>query len=301
MARPRPVLPGKIYLATRRCACRQFLLRPGEATNQALLYCLAEAASRFPGIQVLWFLAMSNHLHYGIYDKDGSYPDFLAHFHMMASKLLNSHWGRWGSLFEDEQTSMVELADHDAVFDKMIYSLTNAVEDHLVKHAIDWPGASSLMHQLNDTELVVARPDWFFAEDTKMPEVARLRFERPLPFVGLNHKTWTDKIRKAIKARERHALKERRETGQRVLGVGPVLAQSAFAYPKGHEPRREMSPRVAARNKWRRIETIQRNTAFLIAYAAALAEHRAGHHDVVFPPGTYQLYEDGFVFRQEAA
>ncbi len=40
---------------------------------------------------------------------------------------------------------------------------------------------------------------------------------------------------------------------------------------------------------------------FHIAYAAALAEHRAGHHDVVFPPGTYQLYEDGFVFRQEAA
>lgn len=63
MARPRPVFPGKIYLATRRCARRQFLLRPGKRTNQAVLYCLAEAIARPDhSVQVLWLKTMSGHL-----------------------------------------------------------------------------------------------------------------------------------------------------------------------------------------------------------------------------------------------
>jgi len=36
----RQVLPRQFYLITRRCAQRQFLLRPDTATNNAFLYCL---------------------------------------------------------------------------------------------------------------------------------------------------------------------------------------------------------------------------------------------------------------------
>ena len=41
---PRQVLPRQFYLVTRRCAQRQFLLRPDAATNNAFLYCLIVAA-----------------------------------------------------------------------------------------------------------------------------------------------------------------------------------------------------------------------------------------------------------------
>jgi hypothetical protein len=43
---PRQVLPRQFYLITRRCAQRQFLLRPDTVTNNAFLYCLIAAALR---------------------------------------------------------------------------------------------------------------------------------------------------------------------------------------------------------------------------------------------------------------
>jgi putative transposase len=57
---PRQVLPRQFYLITRRCAHRQFLLRPDSATNNAFLYCLIDAALRSE-IDVLVPCAMSNH------------------------------------------------------------------------------------------------------------------------------------------------------------------------------------------------------------------------------------------------
>jgi hypothetical protein len=36
---PRQVLPRQFYLITRRCAQREFLLRPDQATNNAFRYC----------------------------------------------------------------------------------------------------------------------------------------------------------------------------------------------------------------------------------------------------------------------
>ena len=59
MARPRPVLPGKIHFVTRTCAARQFLLRPSAVVNRAILYCLGLALKK-PGVnvQILWLTAM---------------------------------------------------------------------------------------------------------------------------------------------------------------------------------------------------------------------------------------------------
>jgi REP-associated tyrosine transposase len=299
MARPRPVLPGKMYLATRRCARREYLLKPCVASIQAILYCFIEAALH-AGVHPMWILAMSNHLHYGLHDPEGRYPVFLQRFHRNVAKVLNHHWKRWGNLFEYEQTSMVELGDAEAVFDKMIYSLTNPVKDQLVQRAADWPGASSLVAQLADEEIVAHRPKGFFADDSTMPEVVRMRMHRPPPFEHLSQAEWAEKIRKAVAAREREAHEERRKTGKRVVGVGAILAQSAFDSPETHEPRREMSPRVATRDKWRRIELLQRNEAFLLAYRAALEDYRAGNENAVFPPGTWQLYEDCHVYREAA-
>jgi REP element-mobilizing transposase RayT len=296
-------LPGRIYLITRRCSRRQFILRPGKRSNQAILYCLAEAAAH-TGVEVLWFFAMSNHIHYGIYDRDGAYPLFLRRFHRNVAKVLNCHWGRWGNLFEAEQTSVVRPLDEEAIFAAMIYSLTNAVKDQLVARAREWPGVSSLAAQLEDTEIVVRRPDWFFAEGTSMPEEVSIRFARPPGFGHLSHKQWTDRIQKAIRRVERDALEKRRKADEpedrRVLGVGRIRAQSCYDYPKGHEPRRQISPRVKATSKWRRIEAIRQDKEWLAAYAAALESYRAGNTRAVFPPGTWQLYEDGHVFRHAA-
>ncbi len=53
---------GRRHVATRRCAQRMYLLRPDKATKKAVFYCLAEAASKFRGIRIMWLFTMSNHL-----------------------------------------------------------------------------------------------------------------------------------------------------------------------------------------------------------------------------------------------
>lgn len=314
-------------MVTRCCARDEFLLQPGELSNAAVWYCLAEAAKRCD-MEVLWFMACSNHLHMGIHDRHGKYPKFIEHLHKMIGRLLNALWGRRGNLFEVEQTSVVELVDAAAIFDKLIYSLTNPVKDQLVKRADHWPGATSLAYHLDDEELVAPRPAWFFSKRTTMPKEVRLRFVRPEPFAHLTHEEWADMIRAAVARRERAAEDERRRTGRTVLGVQAVLAQRFDESPNGSPPGRRknkrsrgraavdpraasdpratinprptINPRAATRNKWRRVEVLQRNRAFLRAYAAALRDYRAGQHDVIFPPGTWKLYEEGHVLRHAA-
>jgi len=70
----------------------------------------------------------------------------------------------------------------------------------------------------------------------------------------------------------------------------PVAGNLVLGPLKTSAPRRQLSPRVASKNKWRRIEALQRNKAWLAAYRAAFARLRAGFGDAVFPAGTYELF-----------
>ncbi len=81
---------------------------------------------------------------------------------------------------------------------------------------------------------------------------------------------------------------ERAKTGARVMGRRAVRAQSWRARPHSRERRFGLSPRVAARNKWARIEALQRNAAFLDAYLTARTCWLAGQ-PAIFPAGTYWL------------
>jgi REP element-mobilizing transposase RayT len=59
MTAPRQILAGRSYLVTRRCAQRQFLLRPSKVTNETVGYVLAVAAARF-GVAIHAFCVLSN-------------------------------------------------------------------------------------------------------------------------------------------------------------------------------------------------------------------------------------------------
>jgi hypothetical protein len=60
------------------------------------------------------------------------------------------------------------------------------------------------------------------------------------------------------------------------------------------EPRRNLRPRVAATNKWARIEALLRNRAFVRDYMAARQQWREGAK-VVFSAGTYWLRRFAYV------
>jgi hypothetical protein len=284
----RPVLPNRAYMFTRRCAQRQFLMRPDTETNNAFIYCLAVAVER-TGIELLFTQAEGNHHHTGALDGKGNYPEFLEQVHKLFAKCQNALRGRWENFWASEQTSVVRLEEPGDVLDKMIYALTNPVKDHLVEKAIDWPGVSALQAILTGKELTAYRPKHFFRENGKMPKRVKLKFHRPKGYEHLTQHAWAALVMERIEQVERNAREERRANGGRVLGVRAILQQRPTDRPENHEPRRQLNPRIAAKNKWRRIEGLLRNKAFQLAYAEARDAFRRGVADVIFPEGTYWL------------
>ena len=122
-----------------------------------------------------------------------------------------------------------------------------------------------------------------------MPEVVSLSFARPEGFGHLSATEYAAMMLERIRAAEELAATERRRTGTTILGRKNVLAQRWSDRPHTREARRNLSPRVAARSKWSRIEALLRNRAFRDAYSAARESFAAGIRDVIFPAGTYWL------------
>ena len=118
-----------------------------------------------------------------------------------------------------------------------------------------------------------------------MPEKATLRLSVPEGFESAE--TFRNELAPALEEREEAARKHWRARGG-FLGISRVLSQNPTARPRPGEPRRGLSPRIAGRDKWKRIEALGRLVEFLRAYRSAWIARQAGWK-AVFPHGTYQL------------
>ena len=137
--------------------------------------------------------------------------------------------------------------------------------------------------------LVASKPSRFFDSDNAdLPDIVQLHFRRAPGFEDLSHSEYASLLREQVGAAEAKAAVERREKGITLVGRKAVLRQHWNDSPNTREPRRGLSPRVACRNKWARIEALQRNQAFLDRYRGARADHLAGR-EALFPAGTWWL------------
>jgi len=282
---PRQILPRQFYLITRRCTQRQFLLRPDSPTNNAFRYCLIAAALRCE-IDVLLPCAMSNHYHAVIFDRAGRYPEFLEHFHKLLARSQNALRGRWENFWSSEQACVVKLVGRDAVIDKLVYTATNPVKDHLVDRVCHWPGVNGLQVLLAGRKLHATRPFHFFRSDGPMPDALEMPLAIP-PELGPAAELLAE-LRDRVRAVELACAEERLRSGRRIQGRRAVLAQSWRNSPASCEPRRTLRPQVASRCKWARIEALLRNRGFAREYAIARSRWRDGL-PAVFPAGTYWL------------
>jgi putative transposase len=290
MSLPRAVVPGRIYMITRRCSERRFFLRPTPQGNNAFIYCLAVAAQKY-GIKVIFTATMSNHHHTGVVDVRGNLPEFLAHFHKLVAKHQNALHGRWESMWASCQTSAVELVDPEDILAKMVYALVNPVADHIVEKVHHWPGVSSLDHTIKDTPLTATRPKTFFRPDGDMPAQVSLSLHLPdtlTASIGSSRADVIARLTERVAAAEKTAAAKRSESGRTVIGRGVVRRQHWNDSPHTREPRRQLSPRVACRDTWRRIETLARNKTWLAAYRKARRLFTSGE-SAAFPAGTFWL------------
>src|SRR5262245_18310890 len=199
MTLPRDVVPGRFYMVTRRCTQRQLLLRPDLDTNNAFIYCLAEAAQRFD-IEVVLPSAMSNHHHTIVFDRYGRLPLFTEHFHKMLAKCMNALRGRWENLWSTEQVCVVRLVDPADVIRKLVYAATNPVKDGLVDRVFRWPGVNGLSALLGQRALRARRPRHFFRASGRMPAEVTLPLVIP-PELGDSEQV-RDEVRRQVAAEE---------------------------------------------------------------------------------------------------
>jgi hypothetical protein len=202
------------------------------------------------------------------------------------ARAVNASLGRWDGFWSSETSySAVSNTAPEDVVRKAAYILANPVAAGLVRAGSEWPGLWTAPEQLGVATLTVTRPTFFFNPKGRMPKAVQLRLTTPPGFESAA--VFHEAVTAAAHELEEEHRRNRARSG--FLGRKAVLAQKPTARPRGGEPRRTLSPRIAARDKWRRIEALGRLREFLRAYRAALAARRDGAPDVVFPAGTYQL------------
>jgi putative transposase len=171
--------------------------------------------------------------------------------------------------------------------DKMAYTLANPVAAGLVRRGDEWPGVRSSVDAIGGGAIRVRRPEHFFRADGPMPETASLRIVAPPGVESLEG--FRSQVKSAVVEQEEQAARKVAAKGRGFIGVRRVLAQSPFSRPTGNEVHRELSPRVAGRDRWKRIEAIGRLKEFLRDHREAWREFASGVRDVVFPHGTYWM------------
>jgi len=286
MSLPRPIHPGRVYLVTRRTSLRMFLLRPSQAVNQAIRYCLALAAER-ANIDLHIAVFMSNHYHLVLTDRDGRLPEFTGLLNGLLARCLNCHHGREEALWAaGQQTSHVSLEDEEAVLAKSVYAVLNPVQAGLVKDFRHWPG--ELLVQPNSYKAV--KPDFFFRsekEDKSLPRSLKLQLTAPPVAACQNQRM--PLVYEVAKAFMAQIVAERRRKGLGFLGAAAVRRQHWGDRPASPPRRGALNPRVATKNRWARVEAIQRDRAFVKAYRDSQRRWRNRERDVTWPVGTYWM------------
>ena len=293
---PRCVLPGKMYLLTRRTTRRYFLFRPDEdrTMEEIFWYCLAVAAAKH-GVLIHSVILLSNHVHLVVTDVRGVLPDFLHDFHRWLACATKSHRGWPAEVFDKGQTSAVELVTPVAVVREMAYVTANAPLSGLVRYAHEWPGAMSRVQDVGRRVVRAKRPaHWFDAESESVewPDEIALSIEMPQVLVRAHASAEAarEAIGREVERLERKAWDEARRGGRGFLGAERAVRVAITDRGSKWELFGGRSPTFAAGGDVEAARgAVERLRVFRGGYCDSLARWRGGERDVAFPAGTWWM------------
>jgi len=239
-------------------------------------------------VRVHAFCVLSNHYHLLVTDPEARLPAFVQYLDSLVARATNASLGRFEGFWAAAASySAVAPAEPEDVVAKAAYVLANPVAAGLVRRGPEWPGLWTAPEQIGSATLVARRPKVFFSAEGYLPESVELPLTTPAGFASAAE--FQARVAGQLRELEERSTRDVEREGRGFLGAARVLAQRSFARPAPGEPRFGLNPRVAARDKWKRIEAICRLKAFLADYRAAWRERRSGGSDVLFPAGTYHL------------
>lgn len=261
-------------------------MRPSRLTNEIVLYVLALAARRY-NVLVHAFCVLSNHAHLVVTDVEGQLPAFMQYLDSLVARAVNASLGRFeGFWATDGSYSAVEPLDPSDILDKAAYALANPVAAGLVKNCSEWPGLWTPPDQIGIATLTARRPERFFDPKGYLPESVELELTAPGCFAPAEFRA---RLTTAVRELEEKHQRQRASEGRRFVGAARVLVQNPFARPTAGETRFGLKPRIAARDKWKRIEGLFRLETFERQYRDARLDWRSGIREVLFPAGTYLM------------
>jgi hypothetical protein len=275
-------------MLTRRVRGRRFLLRPSKRTNQLIRYVVAVMVHKW-SVRLHAITALSNHWHVCISDPLGNVVEFQRDCHAFIARALNATHGEFEAVWASDGTSRVTCEEPEDLIDKIAYTVANPVEAGLVRFGTSWPG---VRHAWPCKPRSIRRPAKFFRGDEEggvWPETATLELARPPGFDDMTDDELAARVQATVDRREEQLRRAADARKDRFLGRKAVLAQRRHARPASFEPRFGLSPGVACRNKWRRIERLAVNRQWQIEYDDAKRRWVAGARDVLFPAGTYKM------------
>jgi len=236
-------------------------------------------------VKVHAYCVLSNHFHLVVTDVDARLPAFEQYVNSLVARAVNSSLGRWENFWAPSTYSAVALASAADIVEKAAYVLANPVAAGLVRHGREWPGLRSEPGFVGGAPIVATRPTAFFRSKGYLPDTAELELTPP---PGFSAEAFAAALEERVTDMDDDARRKLAAARRGFLGAAKVRAQNPLARPSSEERRRELNPRIAARDKWKRFEALSRLVEFLREYRNAWTARRSGLR-VAFPAGTYLL------------
>jgi putative transposase len=243
-------------------------------------------AAKETGVIIHAVCVMSNHYHILVSVPGTRVAEFYGWVHKYVAKAINASYGRFENLWSSEKASVIVPESGKDLLDKVIYTLSNPVAARLVANGEQWPGV--WLYKRSHSR-IVERPEVYFRDDGDMPESVQLTIKPPSQFRHLGFEKFEKIVAKKLVEKAEKIAKEMTTLSHSFLGVRGIMQQRPTGKPSSREKRFGINPKVAAKNKWLRIEALQRNKEFLFQYREALKRWRNGDREVLFPAGTYAL------------
>lgn len=232
---------------------------------------------------------LGNHHHLDTRDTLGNTPNFMDSVHANLARGINAKRGRFEHFWSSDGPCVTRQPTDDETLEDMVYTLTNAVKDGLVKWGHRWPGFTTYGWRFGETR-TYKRPDWYYDPDNPdNPEEVQITLERPDIFPELSDDELFELLMKRVRERELEIQAEMRKEGRRFMGEKKLRRQHWNRAPKSYEDRFTITPKVAASSRWLRLAQLQRDRDWEAEYAEARAKLIAGDRDALFPEGTYWM------------